>query len=106
MIFIWGKTNRILEIYSDKDLVCENCASTDIVYIVNQGYYHLFWIPIFPSLKFVGLYCNDCQRSIEEVYSKTARIYEDQTKTPIYMYSWPIIFLIIIALGIINSLIS
>lgn len=104
MIFIGGKASRILEIYSEHFSKCEKCNSSDIVYIVHQSYYHLFWIPIFPVIKFVGMHCNECQHSIAEVYSKIAIKFEEQTKTPFYMYSWPIIVLLIIAINILNSL--
>lgn len=97
MFLIWGKSTRIIKTYIEGYISCEQCKSRNVEYVVHQTYYHLFWVPIFPLLKTVGIYCNNCKDSHEEIYSKTALEYEKQTKTPIYMYSWTIIILSIIA---------
>jgi hypothetical protein len=104
MIIYWGKASKILKIYDDHFSKCEKCNSSDIVYIVHQNYYHIMGIPIFPSIKEVGIYCNDCQNSITNVINETAGRYEQQTKTPIYMYSWIIILLLIIFSCIVKAM--
>jgi len=104
MIIILGKANKILNIYDDYFSKCEKCHSSDIVYIVHQNYYHLFGIPVFPELKYVGIFCNACQHSTIDVINETAGMYEKQTKTPIYMYSWIIIALSIIIINLLKSI--
>jgi hypothetical protein len=104
MIIVFGKANKILKIYDDHFSKCEKCQSSDIDYIVHQNYYHLFWIPIFPGLKFVGIYCNYCQNSKTDVINETAANYDKLTKTPLYMYSWIIIVLFIISINLLKSL--
>jgi hypothetical protein len=103
MVIVFGKSSRILKIYSDHFTKCEKCNSSDVVYIVHQSYFHFFAIPVFPIIKFVGICCNDCKDSITEVYSKTAGKFADQTKTPLYMYSWIIIILFFVIMGFLNS---
>jgi hypothetical protein len=105
MVFFFGKSSKILEIYNEHFFKCEKCNSPEFVYIVHQCYFHIFWIPVFPIFKFVGIYCHNCHDSISEVFSETARMFAKQTKTPFYMYSWPIIILIIIIIKITKFLI-
>jgi hypothetical protein len=104
MIFLWGRRNKVLDAYSDENCKCENCNSNNLIYFVNQNYYHLFWIPIVPNNKFAGTYCPDCIESKQVVYSETGARLIKQTRTPIYMYSLLIIFGGLIGLGIINGI--
>ena len=102
MFLIWGKSSKIIKTYPDSAFTCVNCNSRDISYVVKQYYFHFFWIPVFPLLKTVGNYCNNCQYSNEEIYSTTALMYEKQTKTPLLMYSWTIIFVTIMSYIVLN----
>jgi hypothetical protein len=96
MFLIWGRSTRIIKIYTDGYISCENCKSRMIDYFVHQTYFHLFWIPVFPLIKTVGNTCKNCEFVNNEVFSQTALDYEKQTKTPIYMYSWTIVITLIV----------
>ncbi|MCW3103660.1 MAG: hypothetical protein JWO09_2100 [Bacteroidetes bacterium] len=102
MIVLWGKKTKILETYQDEDTICENCSSNSVSYFVYQDYYHIFFIPLFPILKYGGMYCSNCDNShIHTINSKLSE-YERRTRTPISMYSFPIIILIIIILNLLG----
>lgn len=104
MLLIWGKKTRLIKMYYDEDSQCEVCKKTSINYFVNQTYYDLFWIPVFPLLKSVGTYCSNCQNMKSEVFNQKSSDYEKQTKTPIYMHTWLIIFILVLIYAIINTI--
>lgn len=102
MIILWGRKTKILETYEDDDSICDNCNTNSITYFVYQDYYHIFFIPLFPILKYGGLYCRNCEKSHINTISSKLSEYEKLTRTPIYMYSFPIIILIIIILNLLK----
>ncbi len=102
MIILWGKKTKTLEIYQEGNTACDDCHASSISYFVYQDYYHIFFIPIFPTSKYGGMYCDNCEKShINTINSKLAE-YERQTRTPISMFSFPIIILIIIILNLLG----
>ncbi|MGQ0826989.1 MAG: hypothetical protein ACT4ON_01210 [Bacteroidota bacterium] len=103
MLVIFGKKNKIIEAYEDLDSVCENCDSKSIFYFVYLDYYHIFWIPIFPVLKYGGMHCDNCGKSHVNVINAKSSEYEKQTRTPIYMYTITIFFLLIVSSAIIKA---
>lgn len=96
MIFLWGKNTKTLEIYEDIDSACEECGAKTLFYIVYQDYYHIFGLPVFPLLKYGGIYCDSCENSKVNIISTKLSEYEKKTRTPIYMYSFTIVLLVII----------
>jgi hypothetical protein len=103
MLLILGKNTRLLEVYEDEDSVCENCNECSINYTVSQTYFHFFWIPVFPLLKIVGIYCSHCHHTINEVFSQKGAQYEKKTVTPLNMFTWLIVIAVILAIGILSS---
>jgi len=104
LFWVWGRANKVLEVYPDEGIRCDNCNSENLTYFVNQNYLHLFWIPVVPNLKFVGSYCPDCFASHEVVHSETSIRLEKQTRTPIYMYSILLLIATLVLYLIFNSL--
>ncbi|MDZ4756670.1 MAG: hypothetical protein SGJ10_00845 [Bacteroidota bacterium] len=79
-----------------------SCGVFDHRVKVYRDYFHLFYIPHFPSDdKTVEIRCNVCT---EPLRSDTIQWhYADKTGTPFYLYSW---LLLIIALFITSILIA
>ena len=106
MFFIAGRRSKIIGTYEDENTPCEDCNSNSLVYFIYQEYYHLFWLPVIPTRKFGGIYCESCEKSKVDVINKKVGEYEEKTKTPIYMYSGAVIIGGIIIFGIILNLID
>jgi len=96
MIYIWGRNTKTLEVFEDSDSVREECDTKSLFYFVYQDYYHVFGIPVFPLLKYGGMHCDSCGKSHINIINAKLSEYEKQTRTPIYMYSFTILLLVII----------
>ena len=95
MIFIFGRRKARIKKYDDYNIKCDNCNSYEQRFLVYQEYFHLFFIPIFPSsiktIKSVCLRCNDAFNEEKKSH------YLSITKTPIYLYAWIILFVGLVA---------
>lgn len=98
-MLIIGETQMVLNTYVDVLSYCENCHTSNVNYIVKQSYHHVFWIPVYPIMKNTGTYCYECNHSNEVIHSQKSVEYEKITKTPVYMYTLPIVVLVIILLN-------
>jgi len=103
MIFIYGRRNIRIKKYDDYHIKCDNCNNYGQRFSVYQEYFHLFFIPIFPSsiktIKSVCLNCNDNDAFDQE----KSNHYLSLTRTPIYLFTGIILFVgLIIALVIGN----
>lgn len=103
MFFIYGRRNIVLKTYSDFNSICDNCESRSLDYSVKQEYFHIMWIPFFPTQKFVSTNCNKCKDSRQIAYGETAKRFENQTRTPIYMYSFIILLIIFLVSATISA---
>ena len=43
---------------------CPNCQSTAFTSFGVQRYFHIYWIPTFPTGKHVGIECSNCKHTI------------------------------------------
>jgi hypothetical protein len=86
MFLVYGKRSFIIKKFTDHTLACPGCRAFNLHVEVRKSYYHLFYIPFFPSWeKDIRMYCGDCGQP----YSKGELIteYEQKTKNPVYLYS-------------------
>jgi hypothetical protein len=103
MFVIYGKRTIRIKKYTDNRNYCKSCNSFDLIVKVYKEYFHIFFIPFFPTGdKTVKIYCNNCGEPYR-VYS-IQKDYERSTKTPVYLYSGPILIGSIILLLLIGNI--
>lgn len=86
MFLIYGKRSIRIKRYSDHTLACPGCRAFNLQVEVRKSYYHLFYIPFFPSWeKDIRMYCGDCGQPFSK--GDLIKEYEQKTKNPIYLYS-------------------
>jgi hypothetical protein len=100
---IHGTASKILKEFHEFDSACEYCGSPTISYFIWQKYYHFFWIPFFPVKKIVGIYCPKCKQNNDNVFSPTGALLKKEVKTPVFMYSWVIIIIILLSSILVRS---
>jgi len=86
MFVIYGKRKARIKKYTDNRNYCKNCNSFDLNVKVYKEYFHIFFIPFFPTGdKTVKIVCNNCGEPyrIEAIQKE----YEKGTRTPFYLYS-------------------
>ena len=91
MFVIYGRRTARIKKYTDNQQACQSCKAFDLDIKVYRDYYHLFFIPVFPAGdKTVKIRCNNCG---EPMRLKTIqRHYESISKTPFYLFTFPILF--------------
>jgi hypothetical protein len=94
MFLLYGKRSLIIKKYTDHTHACPHCRGLNLEVKVEKYYYHLFYIPFFPSRgKFAHVTCGNCGKPYkdpvleEDYYVELEDEYEKRTKTPIYLYS-------------------
>jgi hypothetical protein len=94
MFLLYGKRSLIIKKYTDHTHACPHCRGLNLEVKVEKYYYHLFYIPFFPSRgKFAHINCGNCGKPYkdpvheEDYYIELEDEYEKRTKNPIYLYS-------------------
>lgn len=94
MFLIYGKRSLIIKKYTDHTHACPHCRGLNLDVKVEKYYYHLFYIPFFPSGgKFAHIQCGNCGKPYKDpvreegYYMELEDEYEKRTKNPIYLYS-------------------
>lgn len=97
MFVIFG--TRILRVkkYTDNRNYCKRCNSFDLNVKVFKEYFHIFFIPFFPTGdKNAKIVCNNCGEPYRiDIVQKE---YERRTKSPVYLYSGLILLLSLVVL--------
>ena len=107
MIF-YGTIAKVLatEIITDK---CPNCGTQGSVEMhIAQQYAHVFWIPIFATIKKGVSQCGHCKQVLKykEMPSNLQTDYNNLkslAKTPIWMFSGLAILAVLIAFTIVDT---
>lgn len=101
MIFICGRRKIRIKKYDDHHVKCDHCNSYEQRFLIYQEYFHIFFIPIFPSgAKTIRSVCGRCNDTFND---EKMNYYLSITRTPIYLYSGIILFVgLIITLIIAN----
>lgn len=88
---------------------CPHCGTQNSVELhVFQKYAHLFWIPLFPMGKTGISQCDHCKQvlKLKEMPSSLILSYDNlksQTKTPVWMYTGLVLFVLLIGVGMFNE---
>lgn len=97
MLIYFGKRSMVIKKYEDHTHACPHCRAFDVRVVVRKSYYHLFFIPFFPSWeKEVRMYCGECGQPWSK--GEIIKEYEQKTKNPIYLYSGLILIGLLIGL--------
>lgn len=94
MFLLYGKRSLIIKKYTDHTHACPHCRGLNLDVKIEKSYYHLFYIPFFPSRgKFAHITCGNCGKPYkdpvleEDYYIELEDEYEKRTKNPLYLYS-------------------
>ena len=86
MFVLYGRRTLRIKKYTDNRHYCKSCNSFDLNVKVYKQYFHIFFIPFFPTGdKTVKIFCNSCGEPfrVEAVQKE----YESKTRNPVYLYS-------------------
>jgi hypothetical protein len=87
---IIGRRKIRIKKYDDNHIKCEKCGNYGQRFSVYQEYFHIMFIPAFPSgLKIIKCICLKCKDNFNQ---EKKNFYLNQTKTPLYLYTLIIIF--------------
>lgn len=99
MFIIYGRRTARIKKYTDNQHVCQSCKVFDLDVKVFRDYYHLFFIPVFPvGNKTVKVKCNSCGEPMR--LETIQKHYESISKTPFYLFAFPILLAGLILLAI------
>jgi len=102
MFLLYGIRTARIKKHTDHQRPCKNCGVFDLNVNVYRGYYHLFFIPVFPfGDKSVKMRCNNCGEPMR--FEPLQKHYEGLTKTPIYLYAVPLLVAALIIFLIISN---
>lgn len=94
MFLLYGQRSLIIKKYTDHTHACPHCRGLNLDVKIEKSYYHLFYIPFFPSGgKFAHIQCGDCGKPYkdpvleEDYYIELEDEYEKRTKNPLYLYT-------------------
>jgi len=86
MFINFGRRKLRIKKYSDNHTACLECKSFGLNITIFKEYFHILFIPFFPSgIKTSTVYCPNCCRTIR--YDSLQQTYEKATKNPVYLYS-------------------
>ena len=103
MFILYGRRTVCINSDTDHQKVCDTCNSMGVDVSVYREYFHVFFLPIFPSgNKNAKINCSQCRE--QKWYKGAAEIYEQATRTPIYFYSGMLIIAVIILLIVIANI--
>ncbi|HTJ51275.1 MAG TPA: hypothetical protein VL443_17565 [Cyclobacteriaceae bacterium] len=95
MIFIYGRKKAKIKKTTDHIGTCTTCNSIGLEFEIFRDYFHLFWIPLFPfGGKESKVYCITCGKPNN--FNPRVKHFESATRTPLYLYSGLLIFLMLI----------
>lgn len=98
MLLIFGRRTAKIKSYRDQSIKCEKCGQFDVKFLVYLEYFHIFFIPLFPSgIKEIEGKCNNCGR---RNFNQKKEDYLSLTRTPFYVYTAPLLIAVLIGAGI------
>lgn len=103
MIFIYGRRKAKIKTTTDHIGACTTCDSIGLEFDIFRDYFHLFWIPLFPvGDKESKVRCIKCGKPNN--FNPRVKHFESVTRTPIYLYSGPLLFLTLIIVLVIANI--
>ena len=98
MFLLKGTRTAMIQVYSDHEHRCDSCKDFNITVAVYQPYFHFFFIPVAPNgEKSVKAHCSNCSQPFRN--DSMNRIYEEKTKSPLYLYTITILVGLLIVVG-------
>lgn len=86
MFLIYGRRKLRVKTHIENQQACTACKTFDLTIRVYREYFHIFYIPFFPTgIITSSIRCNSCGNPIR--IDSLQKRYETQTKRPIYLYS-------------------
>jgi hypothetical protein len=96
---IYGKRTVVIKKFTDHSNRCTKCGTYDLSVKVYQQYFHAFFIPVYAfGVKTAAIRCKNCTSVFRS--DSLQQQYEKMAKAPFYLYSFPIIFCLLILLGL------
>src|SRR5947208_13350230 len=97
MFIIFGRRKARIKKYTDSPEYCKSCNSYELQIKVYKEYFHIFFIPFFPTgHKTVKIHCKKCGEPFR--MDTVQKHYQSITRTPIYLYTGLLLFAGIILL--------
>ena len=99
---IFGRRTIRIKKYNDYNIKCENCGKYHQRFYIYQQYFHVMFIPFFPSsLKTIRCSCAECNDTFNQ---EKKGDYLEMTKTPIYLYTGGLLIAGLIIFTVIGNL--
>jgi len=97
MIVFWGRKIAKIKSFTDHHATCPECHALGVAVTIHQTYHHVYLIPMVPGGdKVVSMHCLACGTPIR--HYEQEKIYAAQKRSPVYLYTWPIL----LGLGILS----
>ncbi len=62
-MIVFGTRGKVISGNQIQDMECPNCGHTSFVTFGVMRYFHIFWIPVFPTSRVAGLECSNCKNA-------------------------------------------
>lgn len=86
MFIIYGRKQATIKKYTHSQDSCKSCKSFDLSIKAYKQYFHIYYIPFFPyGAKTIEIRCKSCGEPNRDVSLQNH--YEQNTKTPFYLFS-------------------
>ncbi len=91
MIIFYGHRSRVTWTGEEPaNTSCTQCGQRALVPVVSQGYFHVFWIPMFPLWKKANFVCGQCRRIVDAkeqpALKEFARDAKREARTPFWYF--------------------
>src|SRR5260221_314368 len=106
MLFVFGIRSKFLKSIPLMGKICNYCKQGNLFLQFYQKYFHLMWIPFFPTSKIYYSICSHCKQALgkSEMDAQTRELAENekrQVKTPL----WTFIFLFLMAIPVVIAIV-
>lgn len=62
-MIVFGTRGRVIAGAQIQDMECPNCGNNSFLTFGVLRYFHIFWIPVFPTSRLPGLECLNCKNA-------------------------------------------
>lgn len=62
-MIIYGTRGKVIPGEQIQDMECPNCGSNSYLSFGVMRYFHIFWIPVFPTMRQPGIECLNCKNT-------------------------------------------
>ena len=105
MLFLRGTRTIRIKMWQDHTRQCDECKEFNLTIGVFMNYFHFYFIPIAAfGPKSTKMYCASCGHGVR--LDSLSREYEKKTRAPFYLYSGTILIGLLIAAGIVVSMVG